>query len=271
MPKYELKKIILKNSKTAIHAFYERKIDILSELIEDNFVWIGSYELHYTTNKSDFLKISQNYSNKIPSTIENEEYSILSIDSNTCTVYGRFTTSTKIDENTVIYSRQRVTFVWNISSNKHSLLHLHTTMSRDIPVELYYADDIEDQNNIRWFDYMRKFDTSSFYSEHILLKDHMGNEHRLFPKEIFYVKSSHPYLTIHTANSSFTMRSSLTQFLADVPCLMQIHKSYLINPLYVRSIKRYTITLAKDIKLPIGKSRYNTVKELLKKHFKHHI
>lgn len=69
---------------------------------------------------------------------------------------------------------------------------------------------------------------------------------------------------IYTSTQSFCIRKNLNQLLELMPFLIQCHKSWLVNPLYVLEIRRYSITLTNDIQIPVGKTRYNKVREALK-------
>ncbi|MCB6414034.1 LytTR family transcriptional regulator DNA-binding domain-containing protein [Faecalimonas umbilicata] len=42
-------------------------------------------------------------------------------------------------------------------------------------------------------------------------------------------------------------------------------KNWLVNPAHVQKIQRYSITLLQNIQIPVGKSRYEEVKEKLAK------
>ncbi|MBS4981421.1 MAG: LytTR family transcriptional regulator DNA-binding domain-containing protein [Lachnospiraceae bacterium] len=43
--------------------------------------------------------------------------------------------------------------------------------------------------------------------------------------------------------------------------LKQVHRSWLVNPMYIQNLRRYFLPLTNQIQIPIGKSRYNEVRE----------
>ena len=45
--------------------------------------------------------------------------------------------------------------------------------------------------------------------------------------------------------------------------LIPVHRSYLVNPDYISSIERYTLTLLNGTKIPIPVRKYNEVREVL--------
>lgn len=258
---------VLDRSKFAVHAFSHRDISGFSELLDDDFVYIGSFDSHYSHGKEEFLEVASHEINEGPVDINDEEYFILSHEGSLWNVCGRFTTSSRMDRVSIMYARKRITMVWKEIDNQLKLLHIHCTMARDVPLELNYSADMDDEKNIRWFDYIRKFNSNSLNEEKIMLKDIHGNTRLVFPAEIFYAHSNGHYVTVFTANSSFDIRKSLKELESQLN-LFKCHKRYLINPLYVRDIRRYTITLARDFEVPVSKSRYKEIKEYLSKNLR---
>lgn len=49
----------------------------------------------------------------------------------------------------------------------------------------------------------------------------------------------------------------------DKKLLIPVHRSYLVNPDYISSIERYTLTLLNGTKIPIPVRKYNEVREVL--------
>ena len=181
-------------------------------------------------------------------------------------MYGRFSASAWKNEETFLYTRQRATFIWKLTPNGFKLLHLHCTMARDIPLEGNLDDIIRQKGTVnRWYDYMLLAENRQIKKEkRLLLKDIDGGIHYLLPSEILYISIMYRDTMIYTSTQSFCIRKNLNQLLELMPFLIQCHKSWLVNPLYVLEIRRYSITLTNDIQIPVGKTRYNKVREALK-------
>lgn len=252
------------------HSYFDRDMDQFVKLLDENFVWIGSYDFQFTRGIEEFLKITEDEQNEVQAQVYDEEYHILSHAQNTWIVYGSFSASAWKDEETFLYTHQRATYVWNLTEDGFKLLHLHCTMSRDIPLE---GQPMEGKINkgektaldSSWFDYMLRADAKrNQKQERILLKDSSGEIHYLLPAEILYISISYKIATVHTSSGTFCIHRSLNQLLTFMPFLIQIHKSWLVNPIYVQQIRRYTITLSNKEELPIGKSRYTEIREVLK-------
>ena len=61
-----------------------------------------------------------------------------------------------------------------------------------------------------------------------------------------------------------TVNETLTKFEQKNPGLfVRIHSGYLLNPAYVRNIRRFAVTLSDGIELPIPEKKYTQIKKLL--------
>ena len=255
---------VLIKSQEAVRIYFCRDMDAFARMLDDGFIWIGSYDFHYTKGKENFLKASKPESKEVSARISEEEYSLLCHEKNIWIVYGRFTASAWENEETLMYSRQRLTMVWKQVRSELKLLHINCTMARDIPIETDSAltgDRLKE--DVRWFDYIRRFEAVKEKEKRITLKDSKGRIHYLFPIEIISIRVENRLSTINTGNDSFTVRRNLNQLSQEIPQLLQVHKNWLINPAHVQTIQRYTITLLPGMEVPVGKSRYNEVKEAL--------
>ena len=255
---------VLIKSQEAVRTYFRRDMDAFARMLDDGFIWIGSYDFHYTKGKENFLKASKPESEEVSARISEEEYSLLCHEKNIWIVYGRFTASAWENEETLMYSRQRLTMVWKQVRSELKLLHINCTMARDIPIETDSAltgDRLKE--DVRWFDYIRRFEAVKEKEKRITLKDSKGRIHYLFPIEIISIRVENRLSTINTGNDSFTVRRNLNQLSQEIPQLLQVHKNWLINPAHVQTIQRYTITLLPGMEVPVGKSRYNEVKEAL--------
>ena len=79
--------------------------------------------------------------------------------------------------------------------------------------------------------------------------------------DIIYVESFSHYLIIHTTNSDFRIREKLSTAKEKLKKygFIQIHKSYLVNKKYIRSINANDCEIYNNVVLPIGK-KYNRIK-----------
>lgn len=256
----QIEKLLIEKCSLIFHSYFNRDMDTFIQMLDQDFVWIGSYEFQFAQGINEFLKITKEEQNELSAEVYDEEYHILSHEQNIWIVYGRFCASAWKDETTFLYTRQRATYVWKYTEGKFKLLHLHCTMARDVPLEGAITVDAAKKTNTRWYDYMLYAENlRSEKDTHFLLKDEQGGLHYLLPNEILYVSISYRVATVYTSTGSFCVRKNLVQLQELMPFLLQTHKSWLVHPLYITKIKRYAVTLVNGIEIPVGKPRYNEV------------
>ncbi|WP_294581020.1 LytTR family DNA-binding domain-containing protein [uncultured Thomasclavelia sp.] len=80
-------------------------------------------------------------------------------------------------------------------------------------------------------------------------------------KDIIYLESWQHYLMVHTVNATFKTRKRISKASQELSGdgFIQIHKSYLVNKRFIKTIEKNTCCLKNGIELPIGK-KYQCLK-----------
>ena len=86
--------------------------------------------------------------------------------------------------------------------------------------------------------------------------------------DIMYVMAKGKDTHLVCEDRSFLIKMSITELAEiageqDKKLLIPVHRSYLVNPDYISSIERYTLTLLNGTKIPIPVRKYNEVREVL--------
>lgn len=90
--------------------------------------------------------------------------------------------------------------------------------------------------------------------------------HRIAVDRILYIETIKraTKLLVHTEGGTIMANGVLPDFEQNYPgVLLRIHASYLINPVHVRKICRFFVTLSDGTKLPVPEKKYTQVKRLL--------
>ncbi|RZS93810.1 LytR/AlgR family response regulator transcription factor [Aquimarina brevivitae] len=89
----------------------------------------------------------------------------------------------------------------------------------------------------------------------ITLKNTNGT-HRVFLNSIVYVESFKNYVTYHTEQEKIEIKQSLSEVEKILPQeqFMRVHRSFVVNTSFIKSLKYDGIQLRNDIKLPVGRS-----------------
>lgn len=260
----EIQQKLVNYSSSVFHYYFGRDMDSFVKLLDPAFVWIGSYHFQYTKGIEQFLEVTKEEQQEIAAEVFDEEYQILPCGQQLWVLHGKFSASAWKDD-TYLFTEQRATLVWKRVEDDFKLIHLHCTMARDIPLQGKLELPETPKGNIRWYEYMLNTEKKRGASgRRILLRDTGGNIHYLQPAEIIYIRIHSHIATVYTGNEQFSIRKNLNQLLEELSFLKQVHRSWLVNPMYILELRRYFITLTNHIQIPIGKSRYNDVCDDLK-------
>lgn len=254
---------IIEKTKAVLHSFYSRDISAVVDLMDENCVWIGTYDSQYTYGKEAFIQATRSESKELAVSILQEEYALIFHEKKYSAVYGRYTVAGEEKDGTVLLAKVRLTFVWKQVGNTLLAVHIHCADSRDVPLQ-YHSSSLESlPENLGWFEYIRKVDTNSHQSGRVLLKDVRGLIHTLMPVEILYAEVHDKETAVYTGAECFLTKYPLRELERLCPFLLRTHKSYLVNPPYIKAIRRYTLTLQDQTELPVSKGQYMTVKKAL--------
>lgn len=250
-----------------IQNFYSRKINLCFPYLDDNFIWIGGFDFSCTHSKQEFISlvdIQQKKDNNFSTIkISHDRYTLIDHNSNLWVIEAFFNTS-RADKNCYFITKTRSTFVWKRKNKQWQLIHLHSSFARDVPL-IYDSkyDFIDIDKYSSWFQFVREIDHYENHDKRIPFIDIEGITHFLLPSEILYVEINDKLSTIYTFGEKLTVRSSLRDILKQGHFFLQVHKKYLVNLYYVKSIKRYELELINDIKIPVSQKNYLEIKKTL--------
>ena len=263
MDKELLSNECIRLSKQFINNFYKHDIDKCLAFLDENFIWVGAFEFMFTYSKSEFIKIVEYFQNSKNTKVSDDKYSLLFLNASIGIVVGNLTTYSLQNDRHFLFAKTRCTFVWKRKKDSWILLHIHTSQARDIPLEYdstYQLPNINEYTS--WFQYLREVDFNDTKNKRIQFNDIDGVTHYLLLSEILYIQSNDKICTIYTFGDNISIRSSLN----DLECLsflLRVHKSYLVNSYYIKSIKRYQIQLINDVIIPVSQKNYLNIKKQL--------
>ena len=247
-----------------VRSFYNRNPAVTTASMTDDFMWIGSNDFQWGENLKDFYRLSQKEYEEPPVLLSDEEYHVLFHERNVWVVYGRFKIMTGRDKGSVLHAHVRCTFVWRKVDGDLKLAHVHGSHAHDIPITNLFPVSTPLGDNISYFDYMKQMDALRTDGEKIAFRDRDKNYRYLFPSDIIYLKAAAQWSIVYTKTESFQVWGLLAEYQKRLPDMFcRIHKSYLVNSMYIDSIHRYRAVLKSGLELPIGKERYMDLKQFL--------
>ncbi|ACV22182.1 Response regulator of the LytR/AlgR family [Slackia heliotrinireducens] len=91
--------------------------------------------------------------------------------------------------------------------------------------------------------------------------DAQGTTHWLTPDEIVFVEADHQYTNVHCRMGSIRLRSSFGDVVKQLDnVVLKVHRSYAVNPAYVRRLEREILYLTTGDKLPVPSKRVRQVR-----------
>lgn len=109
---------------------------------------------------------------------------------------------------------------------------------------------------------------NSMKKDYLLFKDNDNELIRLSYKEIMYIEVLGKISTIYTVNKEYKLRKTLVQLeekLQDSN-FVRIHKSYMVNLVYVSCCKQYKIILKNRKELPLSREKQDIFKHRFMKY-----
>lgn len=244
-------------SKNVIHLFLSKQMDQFLSYLDDDFVWIGDYDALFTRGKGNFTETITGEAELPPVTISEEEYTVLSKASWMWVTYGRCLVTSEIS-GTVLSTKFHFTFVWKTSGDEPKLLEAmacHTMDSMQPPEEKVTQSAVFKET----IHYQRAM--ARAVADEKQLRFNSSDEKGfiyLYPSEILYIKACDHTVILHTAERDFSVTSSLSDLLIDP--FIQIQRSYLINPAYVRKFYQGRVLLVDGTVLPVGRKLYSELR-----------
>lgn len=97
--------------------------------------------------------------------------------------------------------------------------------------------------------------------------DSNGISHWFYPKSVVYAKAAHQYTDIYCVGRRLRIRSSFNTVLEQLgDTVVQVHRSYAVNPAYLSYMKDQTLYLTTGDQIPIPSNRRREVRQLLLEH-----
>lgn len=247
-----------------VRSFYHRNPNVTTAPMTDDFMWIGSNDFQWCESLEKFNRITKKEYMEPPVLLTDEEYHLLFHERNVWVVYGRYKATAVLEDASVIHAHVRGTYVWRRINGEMKLAHVHGSHAQDIPLNQLLPPPEPLTLNTDFFEYMKHMDTLKVNEEKMSFRDRDKKYHYLLPSEILYMQSALQWTTVYTKTGCFQIRGLLAEYEQKMPEMFQrIHKSYLVNSIYIGTICRYKAILKDGQELPIGKERYMGLKRYL--------
>ena len=167
-----------------------------------------------------------------------------------------------LPEGTSVVSRQRTLLAWEeqrlqTNDEEESVPRLSMIM---------VSNTFSSEGNHFPFDELPARTKTAELPKRILVRGMKDESHYLDADGVIYIEStdSSHHSLIHTEDKVIPCLDKVTSLAERYgDCLLRCHASYLVNPFYVRSLKRFSLTLSDGTVLPVPEKKYTAFKRML--------
>lgn len=260
---------IAKLSAELIIRYYENDYMPFLEHMDDNAFWYGPAEGQFLRGRENMIRVWNRESHTLTFTMGNLQTTAISSHSSFCDVVLTYTVVTHYPDGHDLSVLQRLLLTWcerlrlGEDGKKHHTQHilvchianLHGKREDDV----IYAKELDPiyQGSMAMphrGDFIRFHGADQ--SEYYFISD-----------TILYIEgdAAKKRSVIHAQTGDTAVRISLSEIETRYPKLfLRCHQSYLVNPNYIRHVRRFCLVLANGTELPIPEKKYTAFKAQLK-------
>ena len=263
MKSFELEAIEL--TRECLAHFWQRDCEYAVNHFADDVIWVGSRQDQYIIGKKEAqADLKADIGELQPCHLLNAEFNVVASTPKVCVVTGRYLVTTDDCAEYFLQVQQRCTFVWKSTNDGLKISHIHISNPMG---ELSLAE------NERFPNSMGKMAHRYLVNHALKLQNNTttlritgdgGSLCFILLSEILYVNAAKKNAVIFTLNGKISVRESISDIEAQANGeLVSVHRSYLVNPDYISSIERYTVTMTDGSKLPVPKKKFNDLRSML--------
>ena len=256
-----------------VSEYYKNNLKPYFEYIDDDVLWIGPAEKQILRTKKAILNAWANEAPNLSFTMGNFSAFSIPLGKKYCNVILRFPVYTHYPDGETQTHNQRMDFLW--AERKVKAENGETQfLPRIVKIHISNATRLDDQ------DFIYAVHSKGLYTgqsvvptgKSIFFRGLNGSIYYFFSDSIIFIENINygRHTVVHTASESIPAIEKTDYFLENYPeVFLAPHTSYIVNPLHVRSVRRFSLTLDNDRTLPIPEKSYTAFKSALSEKLKH--
>ena len=265
---------VIEKSIYIITKYYENEISYFLNSMHDDVLWLGPADNQRIESKALLVEnFSKEKNNLLFSTMNMKAECVFHTKMH-CEILMTFIVDSFYPDGTILRCNQRIQFLWLDTPTTDSDGNTYyepkiriCNISNSIP---YDSRDNIYPIHFTSLSFSKGFNINYINKEKMQFKGKGNTYFYLAESEIIYITNSDHYATIHTATDDFVLANSLTDIEKELPTnFVRCHISIIVNPKYVKSIQRFSITLENGVTVTIPEKKYTQVRDkitaLLKK------
>lgn len=255
---------VLKLSYHIVSEYYRNNPEPFFEYIDENILWIGPAEKQLLRSRNAILKAWAKEESDLTFTMGNITEYPVPLTPKCCCVVLTFPIYTHYPDGVTQMHSQRMDFTWaerKITDDNGTT----ATIPRIIKLHISNGVQIDDQDFI-YAVHSKNINTNQIVCSpgvRILFSSKDGLTCSYLSDSILWIeKLDHgKYSIIHTATDDIPSNKSTGYFVENYTNIfLSPHTSYLVNPLHIKNIYRFKLTLDNGETLPIPEKKYTRFK-----------
>lgn len=260
----------IRQSVHIITEYYENHLQPFFDAADDDLLWIGPAENQWMQGKATILAAfaQEDGTHHLTFTMSNISATPFSCGPHACEIILTYLVYTYYPSGAMTVHDQRLHYTWrdkkvtgpdgkSVMVPKITVVHISNAFPYDERDKIYPVH----------YDEMKvPVTVSPVTGQRITINGQNHVCHFLVANSILYIETGtrSPYTVVHTLTSTFDSVDSLSKLEKQYGSIfLRIHASFIVNPLFVQSIRRFELTLTDGTVLPIPDRKYAKVAKAL--------
>lgn len=245
---------VIEITQESLSRFWQRDYEFGLQYFSEDITLVGSLQEQFVQGADNVKEILYQTTLQMPPChLMEQEFLVAQNCGTTCTIVGRYLTTTDDTADYFVQSQQRCTFVWEMAGGELKIRHTHISD----PLGQLKLEEGEL--------FVNKIGKMATEYRRIIARSKSNTVYFLSYAEIMYVSAMGREIEIYTNGKKNIMaQMSISDFMQETNgAFLPIHRSYVVNPMYVFRIQQFQVVLSDGTSLPIPAKRYTEVRDML--------
>lgn len=252
--KINYQQLAVERTQQIMEQWYCGNVQPLLEVLSEDASWIGAASGQSFYGRAAVEQALKNAEEDVPvCEVTRQSYRVASAGADFCLVMGRLTVTLQ-SESQLLRENQRLSFLWTLCAGDGKLLLTHAHVSN--PAAFIETDETFP---LRASSAAYRYIHSQLEKpEYVQLEATGGALHHVDPRQVVYLEAAREYVILHCKDGNLRVHSSLRAVQELFPQLVRIHRSYCVNPDYIKAVGsggQKQLFLCNGEKLPVARSR----------------
>lgn len=264
-------KELLRLTEEIVSSFYECCPEKMFPFLSGQFVFIGCHGRACAEGLKEFKNLTQNRFREEAAVIRQAQFCLLTQKGSLHVISGHYCVTPAMADGESGMVPMQCICVWQKTERGFQMLHLHESFQENTPAQelLLYVPFLKDCSlshvNSEILNYLKRIYSEKSIPSPLSLYDDHRIWHLLYPDQILYVQAANQHCVLHIQNQEILVRSTISSLADRLPGFTRPHRSYLVNPGAVASVKRYQLRLTSGEQIPVSRRRFKALREILNK------